>query len=327
MVGLYNLPYVNSVAEGARDAADAVGSQFTQYGPQGLDPNKAISDFQNAVAAGAEGVLAMAYPGDLWKAPIDRAVDQGVTVVTADNYSYGSKATAHVGAPKVAMGAGLADEFIKSLPADASGVIVPAICVAGLEVIMAPLEGFKARIEEELPDVEVLDLEVTAGDPAGNFAAWQRIVAKYPDALGFVGACDVDLPNLVKIKETTDDPFLVGVTAGGDDPVAVQALESGLIVGVVTQRPWLQGYVGMTLIAGNAFEGKELPTGWINTGYDIVTADNVDEIVEILQDPDAAKAYYGALGDEIVANADDLAHDPSTYQYDIASIDEPNPAP
>lgn len=328
MVGLYNAPYPNNMAEGARDAADEDNSPFTQYGPAGLDPNKAIADFQNAVAAGAKGVLVMAYPGDLWAAPIDRAIDQGVVVATADDYSETSKAITEVGAPKVTMGAGLADEFLKQIPEDATGTIVPGLCVAGLRVLEAPLDGFKIRIEEERPGIKVVDNETTAGDPAGNFAAWQRIVAKYPDALGFVGACDIDLPNLIKIKETTPgNSFLIGTTAGGDDPAAVKAISNGLVVGAVTQRSWLQGYVGMKLIANAAFRGDKMPDGWVNTGYDIVTQDNVDEIVKELQDPDVAKKKYLELGKKIVKEAFKTAYKPMTYEYDVASINEPNPQP
>jgi ABC-type sugar transport system substrate-binding protein len=328
MVGLYNLPYITATASGAKMAADEVGADFTQYGPQGLDPNKAIADFQNAVAAGNKGMLVFAYPGDLWARPLDRAIDQGVAVSTTDVYSETSKVTTETGSGKVAMGAALADAYLKQIPANATGEIVPGICVAGLEVLLAPLGGFRTRIEAERPGVKVIEPEVTSGDPAQNFAAWQRIIAKYPDALGFVGLCDVDVPNLVKLRH--DDPdtsYLTGVTAGGDDPDAVEALRSGEMVGTITQRPWVQGYIGMKLILNHLTHGDALPDGWVNTGYDVVTKDNVDTILKVLSSAAEAKKYYGAMADEILANAEKDAHKPYTYQFDPASVDAPNPQP
>lgn len=328
MVGLYNGPYPSAMAGGAQSATDSVGAEFTQLGPAALDPNKAIADFQNGVASGMKGLLVMAYPGDLWTAPINRAVGQGVTVATADDYAENSKAVTEVGSPKAAMGAALADEYLKQIPQDANGVIVPGLCVGGLPVLEAPLNGFRSRIEQERPGVQVLDPEVTAPDPAGDFSAWQRISAKYPDAIGFVGACDVDLPNLIKLKETTAGAtFLIGSTAGGDDPVAVQALKGGTMVGVVSQRPWVQGNVGMKLIMNNALDGTAMPDGWINTGFEIITKDNVDDIQKVLQDPAAAQQRYGAMADDMIANAATLAHQPMTYQYDLSAIDEVNPQP
>ncbi len=328
MVGLYNGPYPSAMAGGAKSATDAVGAEFTQLGPAALDPNKAIADFQNGVASGMKGILVMAYPGDLWTAPIGRATSQGVTVATADDFAEKSQAITEVGPPKAAMGAALADEYLKQIPDDATGVIVPGLCVGGLAVLEAPLNGFRSRIEEQRPGVKVLEPEVTAPDPAGDFSAWQRISAKYPDALGFVGACDVDLPNLIKLKETVPGAtFLIGSTAGGDDPVAVAALKGGSMVGVVTQRPWVQGYVGMKLIMNNALNGTPMPDGWINTGYEIITKDNVDDIIKVLQDPAQAQQHFGAMADKIIADAATLAHNPMTYQYDISAINEPSPQP
>lgn len=328
MIGMYNAPYMTNAAAGAEAAADEVGAEFHYYGPQGLDPDKAIADFQNAVATGNKGLITFAYPSELWRNPIDRAVDQGVTVSTADIYSDGSKAITHTGPPKLAMGAALAQAFADQLPEGASGQIVPGICVPGVKVTLAPLPGFVDRMKELRPDVEVVDPEATVGDPAQNFAAWQRIVAKYPNALGFFGMCDVDLPNLAKLKE--DNPaakWLVGATVGGDDAVLLDALKTGDVVGAISQRSWVQGYVGMKLILNHMANGDDMPNGWINTGFDLVTKDNVDQIKKVVSDPAAAKAYYGAMAEKIVEGAASDAHTPLSYEYDPASINEPNPQP
>lgn len=328
MVGLYNAPYPNAMAGGARIAAQEDGASFTQLGPQGLDPNQAVADFQNGVASGMKGILVMAYPGDLWTNPIDRAAAQGITVDTADDYADKSKAITEVGAGKVSMGAALAADYAKQLPKNATGVIIAGLCVAGLPALEAPLNGFRAEMERLRPGVTVPQPEVTAGDPTANFAAWQRIVAKYSTALGFVGACDQDLPNLIKVKESApNSKILIGTTAGGDDPVAVKALEGGLVVGAVTQRSWVEGYVGMKLLANHILRKQPMPDGWINTGFDIVTKDNVRQIIKVLQDPKQAQQYYGALAQRLLKNAQTLAHHPMTYEYDIASIDAVNPQP
>lgn len=327
LVGLYASPYTTNIAAGARAAADLDGANFVQLGPTGLDPNKAIADFQNTVAGGTVGVLAMAFPSEIWTTPIDKAAGLGVSVVTSDVAAPGSKAVTHVGPGKVAMGAALADAYAAELPKDASGIIVPGICVAGLRNLEAPLEGFTDRLEKERPGIDVIKPEVTAGDVPGNFAAWQRIQAKYPKAIGFVGACDQDLTNLLKMKEAVSGKFLIGTTAGGDDPQATAAIAGGQMVGAVTQRSWLQGYVGMRVVADNAFRKVAMPKGWIDTGFDIVTKDNVDDIVKVLKDPALADKLYKTLGDKLVADAATADLKPVDYPNDVASINEPNPQP
>jgi phosphate transport system permease protein len=47
----------------------------------------------------------------------------------------------------------------------------------------------------------------------------------------------------------------------------------------------------------------------------------------VLQDPAAAQQRYGAMADDMIANAATLAHQPMTYQYDLSAIDEVNPQP
>ncbi|MFT4229854.1 MAG: substrate-binding domain-containing protein [Microbacterium sp.] len=327
LIGLYAAPYTVNIAAGAAAAAALDGAEFLSLGPTALDPNKAISDFQNTVSSGTVGVLAMAFPSELWTTPIDRASDLGVTVVTSDVSAPDSAAVTHVGPGKVAMGAALADAYAAVLDEDAEGIIVPGICVAGLRNLEAPLEGFADRLEAARPGIDVIEPEVTAGDIPGNFAAWQRIQAKYPDALGFVGACDQDLLNLLKMKEAVEGDFLIGTTAGGDDPEAAAAIAGGEMVGAVTQRSWLQGYVGMRIVADHAFRDVALPVGWIDTGFDIVNSENADEIVEVLNDPALAEKLYKELGDRLVSEAAGADLPAVDFPNDLASIDLPNPQP
>lgn len=328
MVGLYNLPYITNTSAGSKMAAEEYGAEYTQYGPQGLDPNKAIADFQNAVAAGNKGMLVFAYPGDLWKKPIDTAVDQGVVVSTTDDYSENSKAITETGAPKVAMGAAIADEFIKRIPEGSTGTIVPGICVPGLQVLTATYDGFKIRMNEKRPGVQLVEPEATSGDPAQDFAAWQRIISKYPDALGFLGLCDIDLTSLAQIAmKTPDAKWMFGSTVGGDDAAALDQLTAKNFVAAIEQRAWLQGYVGMKYILNNLAYGTAMPDGWVNTGYDVVTSENIDAIKATVTDPEAAKAMFINLANKLVAEGSQIAIKPMTYEYDPASVNEPNPAP
>nr|MBA3844884.1 substrate-binding domain-containing protein [Actinomycetota bacterium] len=163
-VDLFNGPYMSNIGAGAQAAATELGAEFTQTGPTALNPGQAIGTFQNAVASGAQVALVMAYPGDLWRAPIDAAVRQGVTVATNDDSSDDSQAAFHIGPPKVAMGAALADEFAKKIPQGATGTIIPGLCVPGLAVLQAPINGFRTRMGQLRPGVTVAEAAVTNGD-------------------------------------------------------------------------------------------------------------------------------------------------------------------
>lgn len=322
-------PYTSAIAAGARAAAEDVGADLAVYGPTQLDPTAAIADYQNAVSAGAAGMLVVGFPPDLYKSPVDKATALGVVTASVDvNVAPGSTATAHVSSPKAAMGAAVAEAYIAALPEDATGELVPGLCVPGLPDLTVPLDGFRQTMEAARPGVTILEPEVTSADPAENFTAWQRIIAKYPDALGFVGLCDFDVPNLIKAKSAIPGAdFLIGVTTGGDDPAAVAQITGGTMVAAIEQNAWLMGYVGMKLVAQAAFADQPLPTGWINTGFTLVSKDNAEYIVELLNDPTVAEAEFKEIGDQIVADAANLAIAPVTSYVDVKYIDDVGPIP
>lgn len=323
-VGLYNGPYIANVSNGAKAASADVGSPYTSLAPTALNPNQAISIFQNTVASGANVALVMAYPGDVWRAPITTASRQGVTVGTNDDDSEGSAAKFQIGAPKAAMGAGLADQFVKALPPHAKGTIVPGICVPGLAVLLSPVSGFAAEMKKQLPGVTVAKPATTSGDPSGNFSAWQRIISSNPNALGFFGVCDADLPNLVKIKQkAAGSKWLAGTTAGADDPASIPAIKTGALVGAVSQRGYVQGYVGTKLLLQIRLAKRHVPNTWLNSGYDMVTKDNADAIGKVLQSPAAAAIYYKGIISSLLNNP--VGKTPLSLE--LTSADQPNPAP
>jgi ribose transport system substrate-binding protein len=299
-VQLFNEPYALQIAAGIKAAADEYGASVTVTGPDSLDPTGAISNFQNVVASGAQGVLAMAYPEELWKRPIETAVGQDVVVGTIDISSEAGGAATHTGAPRQQMGAALADEFAKQLPPDSSGDIIAGLCVPGLAQLTAPIEGFVTQMKTLLPNVKVTQV-ATAGDPAGNFAAWQRIIAKNPNALGFVGPCDQDVQSLVKVKEQSpNSKWLNGVTSGGENPLSSPSIQAGTLTATVSQRGFVEGYVAAKHMLEKLINKTDTPQGWIDTGFDLMTKDNSEDVATALASPEAAAAYYKGLTDKLI---------------------------
>ena len=290
---------------GAAQAAKEYGAEYNWFGPPGLDPPTQIKALQDAVSAGATGVATMAFPGELWVRPIDNATSSGATVVTLDTPSEGSTATTHFGPSKYALGTALADAFSTRLGPDAHGYIQPGICVPGLPSLTSPFTGFTERMKEIQPGVSVREAVNTTGDPSTNFAAWQRIIEQEPDALGFIGNCDQDVPNLVKIKQDTGGKYLIGATSG-DSPENLASVRDGVMDVIVGQSGFVEGYLTMHYLLASLVDHKPLPKGWVNTGYEVITKDNAAQILTRNQaDPtaaDGALAYNKKIIDQIVAD-------------------------
>jgi ABC-type sugar transport system substrate-binding protein len=295
----YRAPLAQNIAGGAKDAATATGASFDWVGPANIDPPTAVKNFQDAVAAGADGVIVGAFPSEIWRVPIDRA---GVPVVTADVYSAGSKATTHVAPDKYELGVQLANAFDKTLPAGASGTIYGGICVPELPALVTPQQGFAETITKLRPEVTFTGNLPTDVDPSKNFTQWQRIIQQHPDALGFIGQCDQDVPNLIKLrKDTAGATFLLGATSG-DGVENIEEIKAGNLVAIASQNGWPEGYLGAMLLLRKLVNGTEPPKGWIDTGITLITKENADTVIARIKDPSLSATQFKSLVDKVLTD-------------------------
>jgi ABC-type sugar transport system substrate-binding protein len=296
IITLYREPLAQWMVAGAKLAAQEFGADFHWQGPPGLNPPAEVKMLQDEVAAGTKGIVLMQYPPDLFNAPIRQAVQQGVTVVTTNVPAPDSEATTHVGPAKVELGIAEGKVLAKLLGPKAKGYIVPGICVPGLDVLIAPFTGLKSALKRLTPGIVMRNPLNVTGDPSTNFTAWQRIISQNPKALGFVGNCDQDAPNLIKIKRSSGRKFVIGDTSG-DSIANLRAIQAGTMNVMTTQTGFVSGYVAMKLILEKLVNDKEVPKGWIDSGIETITPANAAAAIKVRQQIAAGNlragyAYY-----------------------------------
>ena len=334
LVQLQSAPFYYQMATGVAAAAKANGFTTSVTGPAQLDPSAAISDTQDAVAAGARGMLVSAFGS--FTPILNRALAQNVSVCTADVADPGSKVPCHIGSPTANEGAALAKYFATKLGSNASGDIVSGICVPGYPPLAAKISGFTAEMKTLEPHVKVLGPFNVTGAPTTNQAAWLRLASQYPKAIAFFGPCDQDVPSLVRMKETGGSKahYLIGTIAGGDDPSAMSAIRSGVLTAAVNQHGYVDGYVGGLMLVDHILHGTALAKGWVNTGFDLVTKANVGKIASVVTTATAgngadASAFYGPLIKKIDQNPGAAVAGPiaSVVKLGRASLNQPYPGP
>jgi len=296
---LYRAPNAQNQAAGAQQAAKEEGATVKWVGPTNIDPAAAIKALQDASAAGADGAIVAAFPGDLFRVPIDQT---GLPVATIDLYSPGSKAGTHLATDKYGLGVALAEQFAKQMPENAKGIIVGGICVPGLPALVAPQQGFADKITELRPGVTLKGDQPVDGDATKNFSSWQRIIQQNPDALGFVGQCDQDVPNLIKLKKQSGGAkWLTGATSG-DSAENIAAVKDGTMVAIIGQNGWNMGYVAMKLLLDQISNGKEMPKGFIDTGLTVITKQNADDVAARVEDPTLNQTEFKDLIQKILSD-------------------------
>ncbi|MBI2927113.1 MAG: substrate-binding domain-containing protein [Verrucomicrobia bacterium] len=278
--------FTQIIKQGAEDAARAESVTVDVVGPASFSATSdAIAMFEGMTQKQVKGLVVVPMPGAVWITPIRQATEAGIPVLTANVSSTGSTATAWFGQDEFASGVTLATELRKFLAVQnkPAGRIIVGICAPGVSVLVERYEGFKkgmAGTQYLISDPFDVNTENTA-----NYAAWENLAGANPEMLALVGLCSMDLPNLAKLKVRTKGQWLVaGYDLGRE---TLDAVKAGTVQVVVGQHPYLQGYLPVVALARHLRDQRPLPQGWIDTGMEVVTRDNVETIYA--READAAK--------------------------------------
>jgi ABC-type sugar transport system substrate-binding protein len=298
-------PYTQQLLDGAQAAADECGAEITTAGPPAFDSQQQVTLFQDIVSGGADAVVLVGFPAEFWIRPIDEAVGRGVVVSTFDVESPASLQSLHTAPKQKDQGRAMANVLADALGEDATGTVYVGICLPGLELIEARIVGFREVMAERLPGVEVPPNFDVAFDQTENFARWNDVISQNPGGLAYVGYCENDLPSLVRIKESDPEAtYLIGSI--GLNPDGLQGIADGTALVAIGQKPFMQGYVAMRAMLENLVAGTETPRGWIDVQPEIVTADNVAEVIareeSLAEGTAATQAYYQPEIDAIFAD-------------------------
>ena len=259
------------VYNGAKAAAAALGPDVT-YQWSDWDPNKMITQFQQAVATKPDGIAVMGHPGDTAFDPlIDQAESQGIAVTVmntelpAAEAKYAAQGTGYAGATLYDAGAALANEAIKrDKLAKGSRVFVWGL--ASQPGRGERTKGITETLTKAGMTVDYLEISDAANkDPSAGVPIFTGYVSKHPD----VKAIFIDHGNLTSAIPTfmkAANLAAGSVYAAGFDmsPATVKGIQDGYVNLVIDQQEWLQGYMGIAqlcLTHEYGFSGLHIDTG------------------------------------------------------------------
>jgi len=299
-------PYTKALIDGATAAGEECGAKIKSGGPAQFDSAAQVAMFQDLVLSGVKAIVTVPFPADFWQRPIEDAVKQGVTVSSFDVEAPNAPISLHTAPKQQHLGRALADVLIKKLGPDAKGAVVTGICIPALGLLQARVTGFKKRIAEKMAGVSVIGPVDVTFDPTENYSRWRSAVDAHPDAIAFIGFCEDDLPNLVRIKES-NPKATYEIAAIGVDPDGLKGIADGVALAAIGQKPFMQGYVAMRAMLTKLATHEPVPHGWIDVGPETITADNVKAVTEreasIATGFGPTRAYYDS---EIKAIFSDL---------------------
>ena len=276
------------VYNGALQAAADTGANV-EYVWSDWDPSKMVTQLQQAVATGPDGIAIMGHPGDEAYQPIvDQAEADGIIVTSMNTQTpnlqaqYATNGYGYVGAILYDAGYALGNEAIKRAGLQAGDKAF----LWGLESQAGRGERTKG-VHDALTDagLTVVYLEIddaTNADASAGVPVFTGIVSANPDIKLVV----TDHGNLTGTVQTffeaaglgPDDAYAAGFDMSGN---AVEAIRSGYLDLVIDQQQWLQGYFGVLQIClthNYGFAGLQ-----IDTGAGFGGADNVEQLAPLVE--------------------------------------------
>jgi simple sugar transport system substrate-binding protein len=263
--------FATVVYNGAVSAAKDLGCSVT-YEWSGWDPQKMVTQFQEAMAARPDGICIMGHPGDNAYDPfIAQAEAQGI-IVTSVNTTlpvaeslYYTKGFGYVGQELYASGWKLGQACVTELNLKAGDRAM----VWGL--LSQPTRGLRTKgIIDALENngVNVDYIEITSAinaDASLGVPVCTAYIAAHPDVKLIVtdhGSLTATLPTY--LSSAGKSPGDIG--AAGFDTLGptIKGIQDGWITCVLDQQQWLQGYlpilqVCLTKLYG--FSGLHIDTG------------------------------------------------------------------
>ncbi|HZW11098.1 MAG TPA: substrate-binding domain-containing protein [Phycisphaerales bacterium] len=274
-------PVFQAARTGAEDAAAELSEEhgveitLSWQTPDREDAQRQAQFIDQLVVDGADGITVSASDADVLRDAVNRAVDQGVEVVTFDSDVPGSKRFAYYGIDDMECGRVLMRELVKHM--GEQGVVA---VLAGNQ--NAPnLQKRVAGVREEAakhPGITIKDVYYHGETAPEAAAKVQQVQSANPEITGWamVGGWPLFTENAL------DGVYQSAKVVSVDHlPVELGYVRNGQVQALIGQDCYGWGYQTVTMLVEKILEGKA-PAQEINTfELPIVTAENVDEYADV----------------------------------------------
>jgi len=232
--------------------ADSGNYTATTVGTAQLDTQQNISQADQAIASGADGIIICDTDPTTWGAEIAKAQQAGLVVVTMgcvddiSNYSVGTDNSKY--------GQVAADQIAKDVGEDATVGIISTDNATPNQV--EQVNSFKAYIADKYPKMSVADWQYDQSQASTAATKMTAMLAGHPDIntiLCVEGNCPAAAPTgLREAGKKPGDVYVVGIDTAGD---TVKAMEDGW-VSVTLDQCWFSSTKLITSLIQSAKYGN-----------------------------------------------------------------------
>jgi ribose transport system substrate-binding protein len=282
------LPYWQTAALGLSRAATQFGVQSEMVGPENYDVAAEVQAFRDALAQKPSGILVSPADSSVLGPEIDKAISQGVPVITMDSDAPASKRVLFIGTNNYEAGEIGARVAAKAIGGKGNVVV---FTMPGQHNLAERLHGYK-DVFAEYPQIHIAQIVDMKGDPSIAFDNAKQIVEAgklKPDAWICLEATSckevADVLDRNKVKGAT-------IVAMDTDQDTLEWLRKGAIAATIAQKPFTMAFYGVKMLDDlHHYPPATLGRVWaqdtfspvpvfVDTGTTLIDRGNLDAFVQ-----------------------------------------------
>ncbi|WP_026486584.1 substrate-binding domain-containing protein [Caldanaerobius polysaccharolyticus] len=279
------IEYWKGAYKGMQDAANNLGVTAQYTGANEYDINQEVTVLEQVIAQKPSGILVTAINPDALKEPIDKAIKEGIPVVTFDADSPKSSRYSYLGTSNYDAGVVAARTLAKLVGGKGE---VGVITIPGQLNHEERTAGFKDTIAKEFPNMKVVSVQDGKSDQVASAQAMGSMMQAHPNLVGvFTTEASTGVGAATAVKEA-NKVGKVHIVSFDTDKGTLDNIKEGVIDATIAQGTWNMGYWGMMFlynikhnlvhpVGGNWQQAKVAPLpASVDTGVNVVTKDNVN---------------------------------------------------
>jgi ribose transport system substrate-binding protein len=280
-----NLEYWHTAEAGLMRAAAEYHVTAEMRGTGFFDPKGEVDEFEKVLALKPAGILVSIADPDMMRPEINKAIAQGVPVITVDSDAPDSQRLYFIGTNNLAAGRLGGERLAAQL--NGKGTVV-FFTNPGQPNLEERLKGYKDALSN-FPGIKVGEVFDMQGDPGKALDKTEEYLTRTGAAKvdGFVcleAAAGKDVAEGIK-RHKAEDRVLVTMDV---DPETLELVKAGEIDATISQKPWTMAYLGLkgldeihhdppkSLAGDYALNAYSPFPAFVDTGVALVDKSNVD---------------------------------------------------
>ena len=269
----YQHEFWQTVKLGSDTAAKELGVKTSFVGPAAeTQVSEQIQLMEDMMARRPDAILLAALDSNALVVPVEEAKSRGIEIATFDSGINSDIPKSFIATNNIKAGADAAMTLANMI--DEKGKVGIIAHVAGTQSAVERSQGFIDAMADKFPNIEVLEVQYSDGDPQKAMDKTIDMIRANPD-LAAVYATNEGAT--LGVGNAIDSLGLAGKlkVMGFDNTEGIIAfLKAGTIQGFVVQDAYQIGYQGLTTLY-NVLEGKKV-SNIIDIPVKVVTLENID---------------------------------------------------